>query len=272
VTFAVRLAPVAALAGVLPVTVGAGPVRNVHVVVANGFPAASRIAAAPPVNVTVYSVSLARLAVGLIVNTLVAAANVTAAATGAAVPARTVAVVLLNPVIASLNVAVTLLATATAFVPAPGVLAVMVGAGPVRNVQLTEVSGLFAISLIAAAPPVNRTVYLVSGARFALGLMVSTRVAVLNVTADGTIAPVATVPTRIVAVAGPNPVIASLKVAVAFTVTAWFVAVFSGVSADAVGGVVSATAPVVNDHVVLASGLFAPSRMPVVALPVRVTV
>ena len=156
--------------------------------------------------------------------------------------------------------------------PAAGVLAVTVGAGPVRNVQLTEVSGLFAMSLIAAAPPVNRTVYLVSAVRFAVGLMVSTRVVVLNVTADGTSAPVAAVPTRIVAVAVLNPVIASLKVAVAFTVTAWLVALFAGVSADAVGGVVSAAAPVVNVHVVLASGLFAPSRMPVVALPVSVTV
>src|SRR6478735_6330971 len=41
VMFAVRLAPTAPLAGVLEVvmTVGAGPVRNVQVVVANGFPA-----------------------------------------------------------------------------------------------------------------------------------------------------------------------------------------------------------------------------------------
>ena len=55
VTFAVRLAPTAPLAGVLEVamTVGAGPVRNVQVDVANGFPARSRIAAAPPVNLTV---------------------------------------------------------------------------------------------------------------------------------------------------------------------------------------------------------------------------
>jgi hypothetical protein len=156
----------------------------------------------------------------LIVNTLVAAANVTTAPTGAAVPARTVAVVVLNPVIASLNVAVTLLATATAFVPAAGVRPVTVGAGPVRNVQLTEVSGLFAMSLIAAAPPVNRTVYLVSAVRFAFGLIVNTRVVVLNVTTDGTSAPLAAVPTRIVAVAALNPVIASLNVAVAFTANA----------------------------------------------------
>src|SRR6478736_3714228 len=99
-----RLAPTAPLAGVLEVvmTVGAGPVRNVQVVVGNGFPAVSRIATLLPVNVTVYSVSLARLAFGLIVNTLVVALKVTNAATGAAVPARTVAVVALIPETASL--------------------------------------------------------------------------------------------------------------------------------------------------------------------------
>ena len=72
----------------------------------------------------------------------------TAAATGAAVPARTVAVVVLNPVIASLKVAVMLLATPTALAPAAGDLAEIVGAGPVRNDQLVAANGLPAASLI----------------------------------------------------------------------------------------------------------------------------
>src|SRR6478609_4713655 len=110
-----------------------------------------------------------------------------------------------------------LLPTAMPLAFGAGVLAVSVGAGPVRNVQLTGAKAFPAVSLI---PLLSRTVYLVSAARFAVGLMVSTRVVVLNVTPAGTTAPVASVPTWIFAVVVLNPVIASLKVAVAFTVTA----------------------------------------------------
>src|SRR5215212_42736 len=65
VTFAVRLTPVAPEAGVRPERVGAGPVVKLHVTVVSGAPARSRIAAAPPVRVTVYRVSAAKLTLGL---------------------------------------------------------------------------------------------------------------------------------------------------------------------------------------------------------------
>src|SRR3712207_9261078 len=56
-------------AGVRAVTVGAGPVVNVHVsgcavVPDSGAPERSRMAVVPPVRVTVYLVSAARLVVG----------------------------------------------------------------------------------------------------------------------------------------------------------------------------------------------------------------
>ena len=58
---------VAAFAGARAVITGAGPVRNVQdtLTYVFGTSAASRIAVAPPVNATVYSVSLTKLPVGL---------------------------------------------------------------------------------------------------------------------------------------------------------------------------------------------------------------
>lgn len=53
VTSAIRLVLVASVAGFRVITVGAGPVRNVHWVEANGLPAASRTAEGPPVSVAV---------------------------------------------------------------------------------------------------------------------------------------------------------------------------------------------------------------------------
>src|SRR3954451_23587622 len=78
VTLAVRLTAVALSAGVRADTVGAAPVRNVQLVVARGAPAVSRIAAAPPVRVTVYLVSAAKLAVGFRIHWLVVPFWVTA--------------------------------------------------------------------------------------------------------------------------------------------------------------------------------------------------
>ena len=63
-TFAVRLVPVAPLAGVRVVIVGAGPVVKLHPVDASGLPAASRIAKTPPVRLTAYFVSGAYAVVG----------------------------------------------------------------------------------------------------------------------------------------------------------------------------------------------------------------
>ena len=64
-----RFTPPALLAGVLAMTSGAGPVRNVQLVAATGLPAVS----VAPVIRAVYLVSAARLALGFRVTTLVAA-------------------------------------------------------------------------------------------------------------------------------------------------------------------------------------------------------
>src|SRR3712207_295590 len=107
--------PVALFAGARPVTVGAvvsPAVVKLQATVANGLPAVSLIAVAPPVSVTVYLVLLARLAVGFRVATRVVALYVTPAPTRVPVAAFvSVNVVPPTPVTASLNVAVTLFAT-----------------------------------------------------------------------------------------------------------------------------------------------------------------
>ena len=54
----------ALLPGTKPVTVGAGPVVKVQLVVASGVPAASRMAVAPPTSVAVNFESAARLDAG----------------------------------------------------------------------------------------------------------------------------------------------------------------------------------------------------------------
>lgn len=157
------------------------PVVKLHCVAGNGLPEASRI---PAVSRTVYCVLAARVGVGLNVITLVVALYVTTPGITvpvAVVPNRTLtfAATMVPAAIASLNVAVTLAPRATLTAPLAGVLAVTDGAGPVRNAQLVVVSGLPALSLIAAAPPVSVTVYRVSTARLAFGLIVNTLVVAL---------------------------------------------------------------------------------------------
>jgi hypothetical protein len=56
-----------------------------------------------------------------------------------------------------------------------------------------------------------------------------------------------------------DAVISSLKVAVIAAFTEMFVALFAGVVEETVGGVASAAAPVVNDHV-LSLGIALPAR------------
>src|SRR3954447_16873328 len=88
-------------------------------------------------------------------------------------------VVPLTPVTFSLKVAVTLRIRLTAVAPEAGVLAVMVGAGPVVKVQLVLAIGLFAASRRAVGPPVRVAVYFVSAVRVAVGFSVATRVVAL---------------------------------------------------------------------------------------------
>ena len=59
-----RRTKVALLRGVVPVTVGAGPVTKVQLVEASGVPAASRMAVDPPTRVAVKVPSTARLVAG----------------------------------------------------------------------------------------------------------------------------------------------------------------------------------------------------------------
>lgn len=63
-TLLFRLTRVSLIRGVKPVSVGAGPVKNVQLVVAKGVPALLRMAVVPPTSVAVYVVSTARLEVG----------------------------------------------------------------------------------------------------------------------------------------------------------------------------------------------------------------
>jgi hypothetical protein len=150
--------PVALAAGVRAVTVGAGPVRNVHDVgAANGLPARSVI----PVNLAVYLVSFDSDAVGSIVTVLVAALYVTVAGTKvpvAVVPTRKVTLpAVVTPLTASLKVAVGLTPTATTVELLAGVMAVTVGGvlSSVWNDHVRLVNALPARSRIAVAPPVK---------------------------------------------------------------------------------------------------------------------
>src|ERR687890_566510 len=90
-----------------------------------------------------------------------------------------VKVVALTPRTASPKVALRLPVVLIAVAFAAGVRAVTVGAGPVVKVQLVVVSGLFATSRRAVAPPLRVTVYFVSSTRAAVGSSVATRVAAL---------------------------------------------------------------------------------------------
>src|SRR3954453_8659969 len=169
--------PVAPAAGVRAVTLGAGPVRNVHDVdaAANGLPATSVMLASR----TVYLVSGSSDAFGLIVTTRVVGSYVTTEAISvpvARVPTRNVTLpAVVTPLTASLKVAVGLTGTAIPLALAAGVRAVTVGAGPVRNVHDVGASGLPAKSLM----PVNLAVYLVSFDNDGVGLIVTTLVVVL---------------------------------------------------------------------------------------------
>ena len=119
----------------------------------------------------------AKVTPGLMVTTRVVALKVTAEMIRvpvAAVPNRNVALaaLMLPAAMFSLNVAVIFAVRLTPVALIPGVRAVTVGAGPVRNVRLVAATGLPAVSVA----PVIRRVYLVSGARLAFGFRVTTRV------------------------------------------------------------------------------------------------
>ena len=103
---------------------------KLHDVVANGAPAVSRMAEAPPVNVTVYCVPAARFADGFSTHVFVDPLRDTVAVTSALVAvARSWNVFTPTPFTASLNVAVTLAATPNPVASATGDCAVSVGAG-----------------------------------------------------------------------------------------------------------------------------------------------
>src|SRR6478735_3784099 len=124
--------------------------------------------------VTRYWVFARRLVPGLIVNTLVVALNVTAEVTTAPVETRSIRTLpaTAKPVMASLNVAVTLLLRSTPVAPAAGVVAVMVGFGPVVNDHV-----LVAIVLPARSRmPERVAVYTRSAVSVTLGFRVATRV------------------------------------------------------------------------------------------------
>src|ERR1700712_4797519 len=110
--------------------------------------------------VTRYCVFAAKVAFGLRIHWFVVPFRVTVAAMAVpgAATLRRKNVVVVTPVMASLNVAVMLLARTTPGAFAAGVVVVMVGAGPVRKVQLVLASGLPATSRIAVAPPTSRAV------------------------------------------------------------------------------------------------------------------
>src|SRR4051794_6226173 len=265
VTVVFLATPVAPAAGVRAVTLGAGPVRKVHAVAGNGLPATSVMLASR----TVYLVSGSSDAFGLIVTTRAVASYVTTEAISApvaVVPTRSVTLpAVVSPLPASLKVAVGLTGTAIPVALAAGVRAVTAGAGPVRNVHDVGTSALPDASVM----PVNLAVYLVSFSNDTFGLMVTTRVVALYDTTDATNVPVAAVPTRNVTLpAVVTPFTGSLKVAVGLTGTTTAVALLAGVKLPAVGGVLSS---VWNDHVVVANGLPAKSRI-AVDPPVNVAV
>src|SRR3954451_23747798 len=188
VMLAVRLTPVAPEAGTWLDTFGAGPVRNSHVSVVNEVPVVPRMPEGPPVRVTVYRVSCARLAEGLNVHLFPLRLNTPATAHPPAV-GRTVNVVLFTFCTAPLKVAVMFVPTATAVAPGAGVRAarVTVPVPPPLAVVKVQVYGFvaspwFALSLM----PDRVAVYWVFAARSALGSSVAVLVVASYVTDAGT--------------------------------------------------------------------------------------
>jgi hypothetical protein len=89
---------------------------------------------------------------------------------------RRAKVVPLTPVTFSVSSAVMLLVRLIRVVFTPGVNTLMVGRGPVRNVQMAGVSGLPAVSMM---PEVRVRVYFLSAVRVGVGFSVATLVAAL---------------------------------------------------------------------------------------------
>ena len=131
------------------------------------------------------------------------------------------------------------------------------------NVQVTVVSGFPIRSRTAVAPPVIVTVYLVFAARLVVGSRIHLLVVPLRATVATTGAPLGLMRAKVVPL---TPWTGSLKVAVMMAARLTPVAPDAGVRDDTVGA-----GPVLNCHVVVASGLPARSRMAVLP-PVSVAV
>ena len=126
---------------------------KLQAVVVSGLPAASRMAVAPPVSVTVYRILAASVTLGLRIHWLVVPLRETTAVTSAPVAAFfNLYVVVLTPVTASFKVVVTFAVRPTAMASIAGVRAETIGFGPVRKLQLVLASGLPAASRMAVAP------------------------------------------------------------------------------------------------------------------------
>ena len=202
VILAVRFTPVALTPGVLAVTAGAGPVRNVQLVAATGLPAVSSVAPRSS-----HGVPVVRRQVGVRIQGHHPSRRVVGhggrdQGPVAVVPSRRFTFVPLTVVASmfSLNVAVTLVATATPVALTGGVVRRHSRRRPVRNVQFGGTIGLPATSRIAP-PAVEPHRVPVIRRQVRVGLIVSTRVVALNVTIAGTAASAAAVPGRIVTVA-----------------------------------------------------------------------
>ena len=209
---------------------------KLHEVADSGAPAVSRMAVAPPVNVTVYCVLAANVGPGFKIHWLVVPLRLTVAVTSASVAVlRSWNVVVSTPSTASLNVADTLAVRLIPVALPAGARWITVGA-TLAVVKLHDVvaNGAPAVSRMAVAPPVNVTVYCVPAARFDDGFNTHVFVEPLRNTVAVTNADVWVL--RSWNVFTPTPFTASLNVAVTLAATPKSVTSANGTFAVNVGG------------------------------------